>query len=76
MSNFNFSIANGEPFSGTISLAKHDAESEIIPREIAETLCLNDIISQNSQGKLSLGDLKISLDFDTNGELMNIQIES
>ncbi|UXN06921.1 hypothetical protein [Bartonella sp. HY761] len=76
MSNFSFSIINGEPFSGIISLDKHDAESEIISREIVETLCLNDIISQNSDGRLSLGDFKIFLDFDINGELMNIQIKS
>lgn len=67
-------IQEGSIFAGSFVVDRLDEEEELVERKFKKTLCLGQILEQVSGGKLNTSHVEVNLDFDTNGELMSIEI--
>jgi len=76
MSILNLTIQEDDSFTGLIQVQKLDADDEPVTRKITKSASLSSILEQVSNGKLNLGKIEINLDFDEQGELVQIEIYS
>ena len=76
MSKIVINTTDQESITGIIRVDKLDDAEEIIERKFSGGLCVSDLVKQFSKGKYTLGTLEINLDFDENGELVQIEFYS
>ncbi len=74
MSKISVSIREAEEFIGLIEFEKLDSNDEPIVRKITKGLCLGTLLRDASGNKLSLGAVEVNLDFDSDGELVQMEI--
>ncbi len=76
MSKILLNVRSGEEFTALVQIDHLDSEEEIISRKISKGISLNSLLHDTSKGALSLGKIEINLDFDANGQIVQIEIYS
>lgn len=70
---FQIDLAAGDDVVGIIRLLELDTDEEVVPRAVASGVNLGELLRQASNGSLSLGQLEVNLDFDSDGRLVSLE---